>query len=87
MRLNFITNFMGHNLTIIVVQNLLFIGSNVIDTYVIHLLILFKHQCHVHCLNMNVISLFILFKHGCCMSIHIVYIGKSCTQLSCLNNA
>jgi hypothetical protein len=73
MKLTFITNFMGHDLAIIVVQNLLFIGSNGIDTDVIHLLVLFKHYCHMHCLDMNVICMFILFKHGCCMSIRIVY--------------
>jgi len=40
---------------------------------VIHLLVLFEHQCHVHCLNMNVMCLFVLFKHKCCMFIHVVY--------------
>jgi hypothetical protein len=39
---NIITNFMGHNLTIIVVQNFLFIGSYEINTNVIHLLVLFE---------------------------------------------
>jgi len=38
-----ITNFMGHNLTIIVVRNLFFIGLYEIDTNVIHLLLLFEH--------------------------------------------
>jgi hypothetical protein len=73
MRLTFITNFMGHHLVIIVVQNLLFIGSNGRDINVIHLLVLFEHQCHVHYLNTNVICLFVLFKHGYCTSIRIVY--------------
>jgi hypothetical protein len=39
---------------------------------VIHLFVLFKHRCHVHCLDTNVIRLFILFKHGCYMSIHVI---------------
>jgi hypothetical protein len=87
MRLAFITNLMGHDLAIIVMWNLLFTGSNGIDTYVIHLLVLFKHWCQVHCLEAKVICLFTLFKHECCMSIRIVYTWKSCTQLSYLNNA
>jgi hypothetical protein len=66
----FITNFMGRNLAIIVVRNVFFISSYEIDTNVIHLFELFEHQCHMHCLYMNVICLFILFKQGCCMSIH-----------------
>ncbi len=71
---HYITNFMGHNLIIIVVvQNLLFIGLYGINTYVSHLLVLFEHQCCAHDLNMNVICLFILFRHKCCMSIHVVY--------------
>ncbi len=82
-----ITNFMGHNLAIIVMRNLLFIGSYGTDTNVINLLILFEHQCHVHCLDTNVICLFVLFKHGCYMSIHVVYTWKLCTWLPCLNNA
>jgi hypothetical protein len=40
---NPITNFMGHDLTIIVVQNLLFISSYGIDMNVIHLFVLFEH--------------------------------------------
>jgi hypothetical protein len=86
-KLNIITNFMGHNLAIIVVRNLLFIGSYGTDTDVIHLFILFKHQCHVHCLDTNVMCLFVLFKHECCVFICIVYTRKSCRWLSCLNNA
>jgi len=82
-----ITNFMGHDLTIIVVQNLLFIGSYGIDTNVIHLFVLFEYQCHVHYLGTNVICLFVLFKHKYCMSICVGYTWKSCAQLSCLNNA
>jgi len=84
---SFITNLMGHDLAIIVVWNLLFIGSYGINTNVIHLLVLFKHWYHAHCLDTNVICLFILFKHGCCMFICVVYTRKSYTQLSCLNNA
>jgi hypothetical protein len=83
----FITNFMGHDLTIIVVQIFFFIGSYEIDINVIHQLILFEQRCCVHYLNMNVICLFVLFIHECCMSIHIVYIWKSCTWFPCLNNA
>ncbi len=51
---------MGHDLTIIVLQSLIFIGLCGINKDVIHLLILVEHQCHAHCLNMNVICLFIL---------------------------
>jgi hypothetical protein len=86
MRFTFITNFMGHDLAIIVMWNFLFIGLNGIDTDVIHLLVKFEHWCHLYCLDTNVICLFVLFKHRCCMSIRIVYTWKSCTQLSCLNN-
>jgi len=64
---------MGHDLTIIVVQNLLFIGSYGIDTNVIHLFVLFEYQCHVHYLGTNVICLFVLFKHKYCMSICVGY--------------
>jgi hypothetical protein len=38
-----ITNFMGHDLTITIVQNLLFIGSYGKDMDVTHLLVLFEH--------------------------------------------
>jgi hypothetical protein len=38
-----ITTFMGHNLVIIIVQNLLFIGSYDIETNVVHLFVLFEH--------------------------------------------
>jgi hypothetical protein len=86
-KLNIITNFMGHNLAIIVVRNLLFIGSYGIDTDVIHLLVLFEHQCHVYCLDMNVICIFVLFEHKCCVFICIVYTRKSCARLPCVNNA
>jgi hypothetical protein len=72
-----ITNFMGHDLAIIVVWNLFFIGLYEINMNVIHLLVLFEHRCCVHCLNMNVICMFILFKHKCCASIRIVYIWKT----------
>jgi hypothetical protein len=70
---HYITNFMGHNLTILVMRNLLFIGSYGINTNVIHLFVLFKHQCHARCLNTNIICLFILFRHGCYMFICVVY--------------
>ncbi len=75
----YITNLMGHDLAIIVVRNLIFIGLYGIDTDVIHLLVLFEHRCCAHCLNTNVICLFLLFKHGCYMSIHVIYTQKSCT--------
>ncbi len=84
---NYITNFMGHNLIIIVVRNLFFISLYGIDTYVIHLLVLFEHRCCVHYLDTNVICLFVLFRHKCCVSIRIVYTGKLCTRFLCLNNA
>jgi hypothetical protein len=77
---------MGHDLAIIVVWNFLFISLYEIDMDVIYLLVLFEHQCRVHCLNTNVICLFILFKPKCCV-FHIIYTWKLCTQLPCLNNA
>ncbi len=83
----FITNFMGHELVIIIMQNFLFIGLYGIDTDVIHLLVLFEHQCHVYCLDMNVICIFVLFEHKCCVFICIVYTRKSCARLPCVNNA
>jgi hypothetical protein len=83
----YITNFLGHEMAMIVVQNLFFISSYGIDTNVIHLFVLFKHWCCAHCLNMNAICLFILFKYKCCMSIHVVYTWKLCTQFLYLNNA
>jgi hypothetical protein len=82
-----ITNFMGHDLAIIVVRNFLFIGLCGIHMDVLHLLVMFEHRCCVHCLNTNVICLFILFKHECCVSIHIVYTWKLCTWLPCINSA
>jgi hypothetical protein len=82
-----ITNFMGHDLTIIVVQKLFFIGLYGIDMDVIHLLVLFELKCHVHYLDTNVICLFVLFRHNCCMSICVVYTQKSCAWLLCLNIA
>jgi len=81
-----ITNFISHNLVIIVVQNMFFIGSYGINTNVIHLFVLFKHWCCAHCLDMSVICMFISFKHGCTMFICGVYTWKLCTQLLCLNN-
>jgi hypothetical protein len=54
--LTFTTNFMGHNLAIIFVQNLLFIGSYGIDTKshsstcivcTLMLCALFRHECHI----------------------------------------
>jgi len=73
----FITNFMGHNLTIIVMQNLIFIGSYEIDMDVIHLLVCLNidSMCIVYaqmsyacsyCLNTNVACLFVLFTHESC---------------------
>jgi hypothetical protein len=82
-----ITKFMGHDLAIIVMWNLLFISLYEINTNVIYVLVLFEHQCCIHCLNTNIICMFILFILKCCVSIHIVYIQKSCTQLLCEKNA
>ncbi len=79
---NNITNFMDHDLAIIVMWNSFFISSHGIDMDVIHLFVLFEHRCHVHCLNTNVICLFVLFKHECCMFICVVN-----TPFLCLNNA
>jgi len=39
----YITNFMGHDLVIIVMRNVFSIGSYGIDKDVIHLLVLFEH--------------------------------------------
>jgi hypothetical protein len=65
---------MDHDLAIIVLQNLFFISSYGIEINIIHLLVLFEHQCRVQCLNTNVICcsyyfitdvvcLFVLFTH------------------------
>jgi hypothetical protein len=62
---DYITNFMGHNLIIIVVQKNKFKGFYGIDMDVIHLFVSFEHRCHVHCLNTTIICLFVLFKHNC----------------------
>jgi hypothetical protein len=70
---NNITNFRGHNLAIIVMGNILFIGSYEINTNVIHLLVFFEHWCNLHCLDTNVICLFILFRLRCCVFIRVVY--------------
>jgi hypothetical protein len=43
-----ITNFMGHDLTIIIVRNPFFISSYGIDIDVIHLCVLFEHWCCAH---------------------------------------
>jgi hypothetical protein len=84
---NCITNFMGHNLAIIVMWNLFFIGFYGIMWMSFIYLYCFEHRCCVHCLDTNVICLFILFKHRCCMSVCVVYTWKLCTQLSYLNHA
>jgi hypothetical protein len=81
-----ITNFMGHDLAIIVMQFFIFISLYGIDMDVIHLFVLFEHQCCVHCLDTNVICLFILFKHECCMFIRVVYTKNLCTWFLCSNN-
>jgi hypothetical protein len=85
-RVYIITNFMGHDLAIIIMWNLLFICSCEIDLNVIHLLVLFEHQCHAHCLNTNVICLSILFELKYCMFICVICTWKLCTWFSCLNN-
>ncbi len=82
-----ITNFIGYDLAIIGMWNLLFIGSYGIDTNVIHLFVLFEHWSHAH-FDTNVICQFVFFIHWSCMFICVVYIWKLCTwQLPCLNNA
>jgi hypothetical protein len=64
--------FHGSRLSIIVVQNLFFIGSYGVNMNVIHLFALFEHWYCVHCLdtyfnaylyclNMDVVCLFMLF--------------------------
>jgi hypothetical protein len=84
---SYITNFMGHDLAIIVMRNYFFISLYGININVINLLVLFEHWCHMHCLNTNVICMFVLFRHRCCMSICVVHTWKSCAQVPCLNNA
>ncbi len=65
---------MGHDLVIIIVQNIYFIGLYAIDINIIHLFVLFKYRYCAHCLDINIIYLFLLFT---CFSY---------TQLLCLNN-
>jgi hypothetical protein len=43
---------------------------------VIHLLILFEHRCHVHCLDMNVICLFI-FLHTDVACLFVLFTHKN----------
>jgi hypothetical protein len=63
---------MGHDLAIIIMRIFFFIVSYGIDTDVIHLLVLFEHQYHVHCLDTYVICLFVLFTHeSCAQDFHI----------------
>jgi hypothetical protein len=85
--MNMITNFMGHDLTIIVVWNLFLACSYGTHMNIIHLLVLFEHRYCAHCLYTNVICVFVLFKHKCCIYSHVVYTWKSCTWLLCLHNA
>jgi len=61
-----ITNFMGHDLAIIIMQIYFLISLYGINTNVIHLFVLFEHQCRVHCLDTNVICMFVLFRYICC---------------------
>jgi hypothetical protein len=82
-----ITNFMGHDLAIIIMQNLFFIGLYGIDMDFIHLFVLFEHRFRAHCLDTNDICLFILFKYKCYMIFYVFYTQRSCTWLLCLNNA
>jgi hypothetical protein len=84
--MNIITNFMGHELTIIVTWNLFLTCSYGTNINVIHLLVLFEHWYCAHCLYTNVICLFVLFKHKYCIYIHVVYTWKSCIGLLCLYN-
>jgi len=64
---------MGHDLTI---MKFVFISSYGIYTYVIHLLVLFEHQCCVHCLHMDVICLFIFLNINV-VCLFILFIHKS----------
>jgi hypothetical protein len=57
-----------------IMQNLFFIGLYGIDTDLIHLFVLFEHQCHAHCLNTYDICLFILFRHKCYMFIYLCFL-------------
>jgi hypothetical protein len=54
---------MGQDLTTVIMRNLLFIGFYGINMNVIHLFVLFKHRCCVHCLDTNFVCLFVLFTH------------------------
>jgi hypothetical protein len=51
----YITNFSCHDLVIIVVQKHFFHRFVLLDMDVINLFVLFKHKCHVHCLDMDVV--------------------------------
>jgi hypothetical protein len=41
-----IINFMGYDLTIIIMQNLFFLSLHRINTNVIHLFVVIEYQCH-----------------------------------------
>jgi hypothetical protein len=64
---------MGHDLAIIVMRTLLFIGLYGIDTNVIHLFVLFEHQCCAHCSDTNVDV------YLCCLRrkvVHMIFVFK-----------
>ncbi len=79
-----IINFLGHNLTIVVmiIWNLFSIGLYYLNMNVIHLFVLFRHRYHAHCLEMDNVCLFILYRHSVvCMT----FLFNN-TWHSCLNN-
>jgi hypothetical protein len=74
---------MGHDLIIIVMQNLHFMGLYGIYTDVIHLFVLFEHQDVVHCLNTNVICMFVfLVTNVVCL--FMLFTHESCTHNFCV---
>jgi hypothetical protein len=65
-------------MAIIVVQNLFLIGLCGVDTNVIHLFVLFEHQCCAYCLNTNVIRILILNMDVVCL--FMLFTHRSCAH-------
>jgi len=58
-----IKNFLNHKLVTIVMQNVCSIESYYLDMNIIHLFVLFRHGCYIHCLHKNVMHTFMLCRH------------------------
>jgi hypothetical protein len=69
---------MGHDLTIIFMQNLVFIGSYGIDLNIVHIFVFFEHRCHSHCLTPNsvpicIVYTWMLYVYSCHLHMKVVH--------------